>query len=238
MTAVAIIPARGGSKRVPRKNVKSFGGKPMLSYSIEAALRAGCFDRVVVSTDCEHIAEVARNCGAEVPFIRPAALAHDYAPVIVAISHALRELACSADDVACCIQATAPFLSSEDLLRGRDYLLREDADFAISVTSFAFPIQRAVRITEGNRLSMLSPEHYLTRSQDLDEAWHDAAQFYWGRAEAFLKERPIFGDGTVPVRIARHLVQDIDTPEDWTRAEAMQRALLDLGMLDVSRLPR
>lgn len=237
MTTVAIIPARGGSKRIPGKNIKLFGGKPMLAYSVEAALRAECFDRVVVSTDCEHVAEVAQRYGAEVPFKRPGALANDHAPTIAVITHALRELACEVGDIACCIQATAPLLSSRDLLRGRDLLESESADFAVSVTTFAFPIQRAVRITDANRLSMFAPEHYMTRSQDLEEAWHDAAQFYWGRAEAFLQERPIFCDGSVPVRIARHRVQDIDTPEDWTRAEVMQRAVLELELHDANRFP-
>ncbi|BBU28697.1 pseudaminic acid cytidylyltransferase [Burkholderia sp. THE68] len=237
MTTVAIIPARGGSKRIPGKNTKLFSGKPMIAWSIEAALRSNCFDRVVVSTDCVRIADIARDIGADVPFMRPAELADDHAPTISVMKHALSSLACEPEDLACCVYATAPFLMANDLTRGLDVLRTSKADFAVSVTTFAFPIQRALRITAEGRVAMLDPRNYLVRSQDLEEAYHDAAQFYWGTAEAFLAARPILGEGTAAVEIPRYRVQDIDTPEDWIQAEAMHAALLHLGMTDANRLP-
>jgi pseudaminic acid cytidylyltransferase len=223
---LAVIPARGGSKRIPRKNIKPFGGKPIIAWSIAAALQSGCFDRVVVSTDDEEIAAVARNCGAEVPFIRPATLADDHAGTLAVMRHAVA--ACSVDRDAgrvCCIYATAPFLLADDLRRGLEILERSGADYALSVTSFPFPIQRALRMTPQGRVEMFNPEHFATRSQDLEEAWHDAGQFYWGRAAAWLDEAPLFGHGAAPVILPRHRVQDIDTPEDWLRAEWLFRAM-------------
>lgn len=223
---LAVIPARGGSKRIPRKNIKPFGGRPIIEWSIEAALYSGCFDRVVVSTDDEEIAVAARACGAEVPFMRPAALADDYAGTLAVMRHAVD--ACAVDRAAgrvCCIYATAPFLLAEDLRRGLQILEQSDADYAFSVTSFAFPIQRALRLTPQGRVEMFNPEHFTTRSQDLEEAWHDAGQFYWGRAAAWLDEAPLFGRGAAPVILPRHRVQDIDTPEDWLRAEWLFRAM-------------
>lgn len=235
MRAVAIIPARGGSKRIPGKNVKLFAGRPMIGRSIELALRAGCFDRVVVSTDCDRIADIALGFGAEVPFVRPPALADDHTPMLSVVSHALASLGYQGNDLACCICATAPLLVAEDLLRGRAALVDSDADFSVSVTTFPFPIQRAVRVTASGRLAMFDPNSYLTRSQDLEETYHDAAQFYWGRARAFLEEQHIFGNGTIPVAIPRYRVQDIDTVEDWLKAEAMYKSLSELGLLDANR---
>jgi pseudaminic acid cytidylyltransferase len=223
---LAVIPARGGSKRIPRKNIKPFVGKPIIAWSIAAALQSGCFDRVVVSTDDEEIAAVARACGAEVPFMRPAALADDHAGTLAVMRHAVD--ACAVDRAtgrACCIYATAPFLLAEDLRRGLEILEQSGADYAFSVTSFAFPIQRALRMTPQGRVEMFNPEHFATRSQDLEEAWHDAGQFYWGRAAAWLDEAPLFGPGSAPVMLPRHRVQDIDTPEDWLRAEWLFRAM-------------
>ncbi len=224
---VAIIPARGGSKRIPRKNIREFCGKPMIAWSIEAAKTSGCFDRVVVSTDDLEIAEVAKNWGAEVPFTRPAELSDDYAGTLPVIRHAVDWLHQNGETVnyACCIYATAPFISPEDLQRGWKLIQQEAVSYAFSVTSYAFPIQRAIQITTDGRVAMFSPEHFNTRSQDLEEAWHDAGQFYWGAADAWLEERPIFSDGAVPIKLPRHRVQDIDTPEDWTRAELMFKAM-------------
>lgn len=227
MTRVAIIPARGGSKRIPRKNIKIFCGKPMIAWSIEAAKDSGCFDKIIVSTDDTEIAETARQCGAQVPFMRPAELSDDYAGTIPVIRHAvqwLQEHEVSVD-YACCIYATAPFVSAEDLQRGWQLLKGSAHDYAFSVTSYAFPIQRAIRITKQGSVAMFNPEHFMTRSQDLDEAWHDAGQFYWGTAAAWLAEKPLFASGSVPVKLPRHRVQDIDTPEDWTRAEWLFKAM-------------
>lgn len=227
MSRVAIIPARGGSKRIPRKNVKEFCGKPMIAWSIEAAKASGCFDRIIVSTDDQEIARVAEAWGASAPFIRPAELSDDHAGTLPVIRHAVEWLSKHEQPVeyACCLYATAPFVSAEDLQRGLRLIQEASSSYAFSVTSYAFPIQRAIRITPQGRVAMFNPEHFQTRSQDLDEAWHDAGQFYWGTAAAWREERAIFGDDAVPVRLSRHRVQDIDTPEDWVRAEWLFRAM-------------
>lgn len=222
---LAVIPARGGSKRIPRKNIKLFGGKPMIAWSIEAALQSGCFDRVLVSTDDKEIAEIAKAHGADVPFMRPKVLSDDHTGTTPVIAHAIRwqhDNGIPATQV-CCIYATAPFLEAQDLQRGLAKLESSGADYAFSVTSYAFPIQRAVRITADQRIEMFRPDQFNTRSQDLEEAWHDAGQFYWGRAAAWLSQLPVFSRHASPVHLPRHRVQDIDTPEDWTRAEWMHR---------------
>lgn len=224
---VAIIPARGGSKRIPRKNVKDFYGKPMIAWSIEAAKASGCFDKIIVSTDDPEIADIARQFGAETPFMRPAALSDDYTGTIPVIRHAVEWLNQNDAPVeyACCIYATAPFILPEDLKQGLQLIKESGSSYAFSVTSYAFPIQRAVRITKNGRVAMFNPEHFQTRSQDLEEAWHDAGQFYWGTADAWCEQRAIFGEDSLPVRLPRHRVQDIDTAEDWKRAEWLFRAL-------------
>ena len=224
---LAVIPARGGSKRIPRKNIKLFCGKPMIAWSIEAALQSACFDQIVVSTDDEEIAEVARQYGAQVPFIRPANLSDDHTTTIPVIQHAIGwgQSQRSVPSQVCCLYATAPFVSVDDLRRGLTVLTDAGSDYAFSVTSYAFPIQRAIRITDAGRVEMFNPERFSTRSQDLEEAWHDAGQFYWGRAEAWLAGKPIFSNEAAPVKLPRHRVQDIDTPEDWLRAEWMFKAL-------------
>ena len=218
---LAVIPARGGSKRIPRKNIKPFCGKPMIAWSIEAALQSGCFDHVVVSTDDAEIAEVARQCGAQVPFMRPTSLSDDHTGTIPVIRHAIEwfiERGKVSDQV-CCIYATAPFVSAADIRRGLDILTGAGSDYAFAVTKYPFPIQRAIRITNHGRVGMFNPEHFNTRSQDLEEAFHDAGQFYWGRATAWQKNTAIFGPTSSPVLLPRHRVQDIDTEEDWLDAE-------------------
>lgn len=224
---LAIIPARGGSKRIPRKNIKPFCGKPMIAWSIEAALQSACFDQVIVSTDDAEIAEVARQWGATVPFMRPAELSDDHTGTIPVIRHAIEWFNLQGQSVeqACCLYATAPFVMAEDLRRGLEILQGNTCDYAFSVTSYAFPIQRAIRINGEGHVEMFSPEHFNTRSQDLEEAFHDAGQFYWGRADAWLQGKMIFSPDSLPVLLPRHRVQDIDTPEDWTRAEWLFRAM-------------
>jgi pseudaminic acid cytidylyltransferase len=223
---LAVLPARGGSKRIPRKNIKPFCGKPIIVWSIEAAMRSGCFERIVVSTDDEEIAAVARDAGAEVPFMRPAALADDHTATIPVVRHAIewQNANGAVASHVCCIYATAPFVTGDDLRRGLDLLRRDGADFALAVARYTFPIQRAVRIDAAGRLSMFSPEHFNTRSQDLEEAYHDAGQFYWGLASAWLTATSLFSAACAGVIQPPHRVQDIDTAQDWIRAEALFRA--------------
>ena len=227
----AVIPARGGSKRIPRKNIRPFCGRPMIAWSIQAARDSACFDRILVSTDDAEIAAVARDAGAEVPFLRPSALADDHTGTIPVIAHAVEWQRAHGDapEAVCCVYATAPFVRAADIRAGLDALQASGAAYAFSVTTYASPIQRALRLTSEGRVGMFQPELFNTRSQDLEEAYHDAAQFYWGRADAWTQGRPIFSADAVPIVLPRHRVQDIDTPEDWARAEWLFRALQAVG---------
>lgn len=231
---LAVIPARGGSKRIPRKNIRSFHGRPIIEWSIEAALRTGLFDRVIVSTDDVEIAEVSIRAGAEVPFVRPAELSDDRTGTNAVVAHALTHYAEHGErvDLACCIYATAPFVTATLLKEGHDRLVERGHGFAFSVTSFPFPIQRALRIRADGALSMFYPEHLTTRSQDLEDAWHDAGQFYWGYPDAFLRGLPIYSTHASAVIVPRHRVQDIDTPEDWRRAEILFSILAEAGEVE------
>lgn len=224
---LAVIPARGGSKRIPRKNIKMFCGKPMIAWSIEAALQSGCFDQVIVSTDDEEIAEIARLYGASIPFMRPSELSDDYTGTIPVIAHATQWCIDQGHPLTqvCCLYATAPFVQAEDLQQGLKVLESTTCDYAFSVTSYGFPIQRAIRITEAHRIEMFEPTNFDKRSQDLEEAYHDAGQFYWGTASAWLEGRIIFSPKAFPIVLPRHRVQDIDTPEDWVRAEWLFKAM-------------
>ena len=225
---LAVIPARGGSKRIPNKNIKQFCGKPMISWSIDAALKSDCFDQVVVSTDDAEIADVALKCGAQVPFIRPASLSDDHTTTTAVIAHAIDWFAAQgeAPEQVCCLYATAPFMTAEDLRAGLRVLTESGVDYAFSVTSYSFPIQRAIRITSGQRIEMFNPESFNSRSQDMEEAFHDAGQFYWGRATAWQKNIAIFGSTSSPVLLPRYRVQDIDTEEDWLDAELKFKVLM------------
>ncbi len=226
-TNVAIIPARGGSKRIPRKNIKPFAGQPMISYSIQAAIKSNLFDRVLVSTDSEEIAAVAKEYGAEVPFIRPPDLSDDQTATAPVIAHTLNWLSQAGTPAtyACCIYATAPFVRAQDIISGLDVLKNNHAATAFTVTSFPFPIFRALKIGAAGTLEMLWPEHKLTRSQDLPETFHDAGQFYWLDVARFMKAPELYGADSRPIILPRYLVQDIDTPEDWETAEHMFQAL-------------
>ena len=223
---VAVIPARGGSKRIPRKNIKDFYGKPLIAYSIEVALNSKLFDKVVVSTDDEEIASIAKDYGADVPFIRPKKLSDDFTGTGDVVNHALAYLQEQGEvfDYACTIYATAPLLQKEYLIEGFEKLKNSDAVNAFSVTSMPFPIQRTFKIDKNNRCDMFTPEHYMTRSQDLEEAYQDAGQFYWTKLNKSSSEI-MFGKDSIAVVLPRHLVQDIDTLEDWKRAEIMYRVL-------------
>jgi len=223
---LAIIPARGGSKRIPGKNIKSFAGKPLIAYSIDAAIASGLFNKIIISTDSEEVAEVAKAYGADVPFIRPKELSNDIVGTRPVTNHAIKF--CIEQfykpKFCCCIYATAPFLQAKYLRQGLDSLKQNsEKSFAFSVTSFPFPVQRALIKSPAGVLPMF-PESINQRSQDLEEAYHDAGQFYWGRTDDYLSDQQIFSHHSLPVVLPRHLVQDIDTPEDWLRAELMFKA--------------
>lgn len=220
---IAVIPARGGSKRIPRKNIRLFAGKPMIAYSIAVARECSLFDHVVVSTDDHEIAEVARYYGAEVPFLRPETLSDDYSVTTEVIAHATRWMLDQhwPIDAVCCIYATAPFVRAEDVKCGLDALESGCWDYAFAVTEFAAPIFRSFRRHPDGGVEMFFPDQFSTRSQDLPVALHDAGQFYWGRPQAWLENKPIFGRNSFPIVIPRWRVQDIDTEADWHRAELM-----------------
>ncbi|MPW36240.1 pseudaminic acid cytidylyltransferase [Vibrio sp. B1Z05] len=220
---IAIIPARGGSKRIPRKNIKLFHGKPMIAYSIQAALNSGCFDKVIVSTDDAEIAEMAKMCGAEVPFVRPSEFSDDFSTTAEVMRHAVEWCIEQgfAPNYVCCLYATAPFATARDLREAGELLRDSKSAYVFSATTFGFPIQRAIKLSESNSVSMFQPQYELTRSQDLEEAYHDAGQFYWGTAEAFLSQKAFFAPHSKAYVLPRKRVQDIDTPEDWEFAEAL-----------------
>jgi pseudaminic acid cytidylyltransferase len=228
---IAVIPARGGSKRIPRKNIRLFRGKPMIAWAIEAARSSDLFDHVIVSTDDEEISAIARQHGAEVPFRRPAELANDHAGITEVVAHATQWAVDAGwrPDAVCCILPTAPFLRSADLERGRDALASGDCRYAISATEYAAPVLRSFKQAAGGGIEMFFPEHFSTRSQDLPIALHDAGQFYWARPEAWLRRERLFDRGTVPVLIPRWRVQDIDSEEDWERAELIAPAVMEKG---------
>jgi len=218
---LAIVAARGGSKRIPRKNIRPFLGKPIMAYSIAAALDSGCFDEVMTSTDDEEIAEIARQYGSTVPFMRSAATSDDHATTAAVISEVLHEYAARdrAVNVACCLYSTAPFVSAATLLAAQT-LLESDARFSgvIPVTRFSYPIQRALRLRD-QCVELFQPEHLLSRSQDLEPAYHDAGQFYWIRAARFFAEPSLMTSTTAALVLPESEVQDIDTEEDWRIAE-------------------
>jgi pseudaminic acid cytidylyltransferase len=227
---VAIIPARGGSKRIPNKNIRVFAGKPMIVWSIEAAQKSAIFDQVLVSTDSEAIADVARAHGAQVPFWRPSELADDYSTTGQVMAHAVNRLIAMGQrvELACCLYATAPFVKPQDLQSAGELLRHSpEVDFVYTVTSFAYPIQRALGMRADGTIAILQQAHLLARSQDLAPAFHDAGQFYWGRESAWRRMTPVLAGVAKPWLLPRHQVQDIDTEEDWLRAEwlfnAMQR---------------
>jgi N-acylneuraminate cytidylyltransferase len=224
--SICIIPARGGSKRIPRKNIRDFCGLPMIAWSIQAAKESGCFERIVVSTDDDEIAETAIHYGAEAPFRRSKVLADDHTPTVPVIVDAIERLSIVATTPVCCLYATAPFVTPDDLRSGLIRLEETGAPFVLSVTTYAFPIKRALRRNSAGEVEMFDPDQMQTRSQDLEEAWHDAGQFYWGRAESWDSKQGVFGLGTQGLALPRYRVQDIDTEEDWSRAELMMRSLV------------
>jgi N-acylneuraminate cytidylyltransferase len=221
MSAVAIITARGGSKRIPRKNIRPFCGVPIIGYSINAALGARCFDEVMVSTDDPEIAGVAAGFGAAVPFFRTPATSDDHATTADVLAEVLAEYGRRGRrfDFGCCLYPTAPFVTADFLSAGLR-LLRDDPelDSVVPVVRFGYPIQRALKIENG-RLGMICPENLTRRSQDLPPAYHDVGQFYWFRVESFLRCRQLFAPKTAPLVVPEWSVQDIDNEDDWVMAE-------------------
>ena len=224
---IAMIPARGGSKRIPRKNIRPFAGKPAIAHAIDAAKDAGIFDLILVSTDDAEIAKVAEQYGATVPFMRPAEISDDHATTLDVIKHTLEwaESNGHKTEALCCIYPVNPFLEAGDLKKGYETLLQEDAGYCFPVVEFPSPVQRALKIRGDGRLEMFNPELSQTRTQDLQPAFHDVGQFYWGRPEVFLEMVPIFSDQAMPIRIPSWRAVDIDTEEDWQRAELIYKAL-------------
>ena len=230
---LCLIPARGGSKRIPRKNIRQFCEKPMIAWSITAAQAADSFDRIIVSTDDEEIAAVAKAHGAEVPFLRPAHLADDKASTQEVIAHALTwfDQQAVVFEAVCCLYATAPFVQPQDLRQaGASLAESRDGTVVFAATSFPFPIQRAIHLDAAGYASMFQPECFPTRSQDLVEAFHDAGQFYWATPATWATVINLF-EGARPLLLPRWRVQDIDTEEDWQRAELMHQLLTQQGAI-------
>jgi pseudaminic acid cytidylyltransferase len=223
MRSIAVIPARGGSKRVPGKNIRPFLGKPMIAWTIEAARRSGLFSRIIVSTDDECVAEVAELFGAEVPFFRPEALSNDSAGLTEVMVHATDWILSQGEvvDAVCCMLATAPFIHDNDLKQGLAFLATRQWIYAIGATEFAAPIFRSFHELPAGGVEMFFPEHFLTRSQDLPSAYHDAGQFYWGLPKAWCEGLCGLDRYSTLVKIPRWRVQDIDTEDDWKRAELL-----------------
>ena len=230
---LAVIPARGGSKRIPKKNIKDFFGKPLITYSIQAAIDSKLFDKIIVSTDDKEIAEIAKKYGAEVPFLRPKELSDDFSGTVDVVNHTVEYLESQGEryEYICTIYATAPLLQTKYLIKGYDELKISDAVNAFSSTSMPFPIQRTFKLNGDGRCEMFTPEYYMSRSQDLEEAYQDAGQFYWTNRvrQKQSKNKVVFSDISIPVILPRYLVQDIDTLEDWKRAEYMYQALKQSG---------
>lgn len=226
---IAVIPARGGSKRIPRKNIKDFCGKPMIAWAISAAKESGLFDHIIVSTDDAEIADIARRWGAQTPFVRPAALADDLTPTVPVVAHAVKsclELGWGANYI-CCIYPCVPFLQVDDLVAAHDLANTRKADFVYPVTEYAHPIQRAMRQTPEGEMQFFSPQFELTRTQDLEKSYHDAGQFYWGKTSAWLGYKKMHTAG-LGMQIPNWRVVDIDTENDWKRAELVFNQLKDV----------
>lgn len=220
MKSLCIIPARGGSKRIPRKNIKPFMGKPIMVYSIEAALESGIFDEVMVSTDDEEFAEVARQYGASVPFLRSEATANDYATtvdVLLEVIETYKQRGMEFDTI-CCLYSTAPFVTSERLKEASSKL-SDSVDACFTMVEYSYPIQRSLRINEVGQVEMKYPEHLKSRTQDLEKVYHDAGQFYFVKTKTFIEEKTVWCKHTAPLVLSELEVQDLDTLTDWQLAE-------------------
>jgi N-acylneuraminate cytidylyltransferase len=220
-SAIAIIPARGGSKRIPRKNIKLFAGKPILQYSVEAALRSECFAEVMVSTDDEEIAETARKAGARVPFMRTPENSNDQAMTAEVLREVILEYRKRGQDFAslACFYPTAAFVTPDRVREGMELLRKTGCDSVLPVVRYSYPIQRALKMEPDGRTVMFWPENYNKRSQDLTPAFHDSGQFYCLKTSSLLSQMRLFASHTVPIELPESEVQDIDNEEDWKVAE-------------------
>ena len=224
---VAVIPARGGSKRIPRKNIRKFSGKPIIAYSIEKALLSNLFDKVIVSTDDDEINSVAKQFGAEVPFKRPTELSDDYAGTTEVIAHAIKWMENQGWTLTgvCCIYPTAPLLDVELLKTSYEIFIKGKWDYVFSATEYVYPVERSFKVIDNSGLKMLLPENINRRSQDLTPTFHDAGQFYWGSPEAWIEDRPIFSERSTIIKLPAYGWTDIDTEDDWKRAELLYKIL-------------
>ncbi len=220
MSTLAIIPARGGSKRIPRKNIKDFLGKPIIAYSIEVALRSGLFDEVMVSTDDEEIAQIAKQYGASVPFYRSAETANDYATTVDVLLEVIETYKQQGKvfDTICCLYSTAPFVTS-DRLKEAYSKLSDNIDACFTMVEYSYPIQRSLRINEDGLVEMKYPEHLKSRTQDLEKVYHDAGQFYFVKTKTLIEEKTVWCKRTAPLVLSELEVQDLDTLTDWQLAE-------------------
>ena len=217
---IAIIPARGGSKRIPKKNIKNFFGKPIIAYSIEAALQSGLFDEVMVSTDDKNIAEIALKYGAKVPFYRSSKTANDFATLADVVAEVIAQYQKNNQEFEhiCCLLATAPFIQTEDLKKSYQKMKKNNFDGIFPVVRYSFPIQRALQFNH-EKIQMIWPENKNKRSQDLEPSFHDAGLFYWIKTKVFLQKKTMWTDQTSAIEIPETKAQDIDTEEDWKIAE-------------------
>lgn len=216
---VAIIPARSGSKRIPGKNIKLFHGKPILSWPIECAIASGIFDRVIVTTDCQKIADIAEKAGAEVPFLRPADLAGDLVATVPVIQHAINRLELHSSHNVCCIYPTAVFLTEKMLRAAEAKRQALNADFVMPVVKFSCPIERALLMAPTGLLSMRNSEHINTRTQDCEALFHDIGQFYFGSVSAWLSKDPFYEQRVAAIEVPKYRAHDIDDEADWVLAE-------------------
>ena len=224
---IVIIPARGGSKRIPKKNIKDFLGKPIIAYSIEMAINCKLFSRVIVSTDDEEIKDVVLKYGAEVPFIRPKNIADDFTGTHEVIGHAVEYLENTGEtmDYVCCIYPTAPLIQKDDLIKGFKLIQTNKWNSVMAATNFSYPIFRSFKNLPNGGLKMIFPEHYNSRSQDLPEVYHDAGLFYWAKPKVWKKKPQWYNEKNSIVKIPNYRIQDIDTPDDWKKAEMIYQII-------------
>ncbi|WP_027327351.1 pseudaminic acid cytidylyltransferase [Helicobacter pametensis] len=224
MKPIAIIPARAGSKRIPNKNIKDFLGQPLIAYSIQAAHQSKLFEHIIVSTDSPHIASIAKQYGAIVPFLRDQCLSDDFTPTLDVIIDAIKQCSIQANTPICCIYPTAPLLQSTHLIQAYQLLESKSPSYVFIATEFSFTPLRGF-ILEDQTLEMLYPEHQNIRSQDLPKIYHDGGQFYFGLARTFIDQIPIFSPTSLPIIVPNHQIQDIDTPEDFELAKLKYQLL-------------